>query len=164
MACTLDKTGDVHELNTCGNSLLGLAEGRQNLQPRVWHSHHADIGLYRAEREVRGLRFTILHLPHHFQLLAKELKMPQFHSCDNNFQTSNSMESNYSSEEIRSREQGGVSATKTAYQSIEQSRFSDIRKADNAALQSHAHPPAREPPPHRHRQNPLSHVRRRNAA
>ncbi len=70
LTCTLDKTGDIHELNRCGNNLLGLAEVGQNLQTWVWHSYHANVGLYRAERKIRRLSFTILHLPQQFQILS----------------------------------------------------------------------------------------------
>lgn len=57
----------------------------------------------------------------------------------------------------------GISATRNSYQSIEQCRFSDIRRSNNATLQSHAHAATRESSPqlHRHQQS-QPHDARRN--
>jgi hypothetical protein len=43
------------------HNLLAAADLGQLLQPRVWHCDHADVGLDRAEREVRGGGLAILH-------------------------------------------------------------------------------------------------------
>ena len=53
-ARTLDKTGDVDELNDGGGGLLGGVEIAQPLQPLIGHGDHAHVGVDGAEGIVVG--------------------------------------------------------------------------------------------------------------
>ena len=51
----LYQTGDVHKLNDCGGGLFGVVHLGKPVQPVVGNSHHAHIGVDRAEGVVGGL-------------------------------------------------------------------------------------------------------------
>ena len=54
LACALDQTGDVNELDDGGGGLLGGIEIAQPLQPLIGHGDHAHIGVDGAEGIVVG--------------------------------------------------------------------------------------------------------------
>ena len=55
LAGTFYQTRDIHKGHPRRNDLFGTGNRRQLVQPRIRHGHVADIGFYRAKREVCSL-------------------------------------------------------------------------------------------------------------
>ena len=49
LACALDKTGNIHELDDSRSVLLGLVEISQPVQPLIGYGYHAHVGVNGAE-------------------------------------------------------------------------------------------------------------------
>ena len=59
LARTFHKPSDVDKFHPSGNDFRTTAEIAEQLQPGIRHSHRADIGLDRAEREIGCLGLSV---------------------------------------------------------------------------------------------------------
>ena len=56
LRCSLNQTGDVHELDHSGRHLFGVVHISEKLQPLVRNGHDSHIGIDGAERIIRRFR------------------------------------------------------------------------------------------------------------